>query len=455
MDRCSKLVAAALLLSAGPSFAFYANLSPPTGWTAGVGAGGQYAAAAGRAIGNAQASANFTGRLTQIPAGLRYASNAGRFAARAMWANPALGLGIAAASWLAQECLSHESGSWVVSCLKPEQKPPSKEYIPVGLTGWETWSSSPEAACNAILQFYNTNRIPGGAVSVVYVTDNCTETAWIGHAQSWTYANGSKGGPASDQVAYPIASRPAPCPPGWTETPAGCVNDAKPKKVTQEEFEQILEPKVIPDRLPFELPGVPLPVELPTINPSPETPPRPQPLIVPQGDPVPVPNSNPQRWEQPQIRIDPANDPSNPWRVNLQPENQPVKPDDPVQRLPYTPPLLQPPPKPGEPPLKPEAATPDLCEKHPEILACQVVRLDDLEPTPLPNKEKTLTIEKDKGWSTASASCPAPKTVSVLGIRLSMPFTLLCDFALGIKPLLIAFAWLSAALTFMGLSRKD
>jgi len=71
------------------------------------------------------------------------------------------------------------------------------------------------------------------------------------------------------------------------------------------------------------------------------------------------------------------------------------------------------------------------------------------------NKSVTLAIAKDEGWGPTSSACPAPKTATIMGVSLSMPFTLICQVAEMINPLLIGFAWLSAAFTFIGIGRRD
>lgn len=113
-------------------------------------------------------------------------------------------------------------------------------------------------------------------------------------------------------------------------------------------------------------------------------------------------------------------------------------------------------PLPDEETQKPAEEETDLCKLHPDILAClKVTKAGELEPVDIPNADKTMQIVPDQGWGPSGGTCPAPKTATIMGVNLVMPFTLLCDFATAIRPLLIAFAWLSAALTFFGLGRKD
>lgn len=103
----------------------------------------------------------------------------------------------------------------------------------------------------------------------------------------------------------------------------------------------------------------------------------------------------------------------------------------------------------------PDEPPPDLCEKNPEILACQKVVLKDLQAKDVPNENRPLAITPDSGWSQGAGACPQPKTITFMGTQLAFEYTLFCDFASAIKPLFIGFAWLSATLTFFGVARRD
>ena len=272
-------------------------------------------------------------------------------------------------------------------------------------------------------------------------------------------AFGAISGPSLETIQYPDGPRQL-C--VWKYSSGGLSGQPchfmEPQKIPEKKPAPWPEPEPALNPLPI---GDPLangvtwpnawPVQQPVINPSPAG--EPQPLFVPTGNPVKNPNYNPnqapsptnQPYIQPGIRIVPTPTPGNPWQVDVQPVDKPVPSPEPnPEPTPETPEDPKPDPKEG-----------DLCEKHPDILACQKVELKDLEPQELNSSEKTLAITPDDGWGPSSASCPAPKTAQVLGITLSMPFTMLCDFASAIKPLFIAFAWLSAALTFFGFGRKD
>ena len=216
-----------------------------------------------------------------------------------------------------------------------------------------------------------------------------------------------------------------------------------------------LAPLPMPSTVPQELPHtIPLPVERPVINPTPGDNPSPGPLFVPTGDPVPNPNYNPdaapgpnnQPWLQPGVRVTPRPTPSNPWQVDVQPIDRPQNGPDPLPDN-----EQNPDPQPDDKP-KPEESK-SLCEKHPDILACQ--KLGDVTPENLAKNTVALQINREEGFGPADGACPAPKEFMVMGKAMAFRWDLLCDLATQIRPLLVGFAYLSAALAFFGLSRRD
>ena len=79
-----------------------------------------------------------------------------------------------------------------------------------------------------------------------------------------------------------------------------------------------------------------------------------------------------------------------------------------------------------------------------------------LEEVPLYNENKDVSVITPRtGFGPSSASCPAGKTITVSGRSIEIGFTTLCEFADMIRPLVIAFAWMSAALTFFGFARSS
>jgi hypothetical protein len=101
-----------------------------------------------------------------------------------------------------------------------------------------------------------------------------------------------------------------------------------------------------------------------------------------------------------------------------------------------------------------QQAKDDYCKENPRAVSCKETVFNDIEAEPVAQNNIALSIDKAASFGPENSTCPAPKTVTVLGVSLSMPFTLLCDFAEKIRPLLIGFAYLSAAMTFFGFAKK-
>lgn len=429
MDHRLKLVALASLLLCGSAFAGYAQVTPPLSFTNAAGVL-QYQAAANdvsfaNGVRGASGVMNVGGRAITMPAAYRFASNAGQIAARAAFLNPAWFIGASALTlaynYYQSQNFVIDAGTWKklsggVVCQAPATCYEYKFSVA------SVWQKNLADACK--FPNYNSGGYSCGGASIT----GFVSASGTGPTAMCTYTRvGSNCAMApSNRVTAPYDTR--------TLTP-----------VSQGEFESTMSPVPIPYGVPQELP-IPLPVEVPILNPSADPVPVPQPMRVPMGEPVPVPNTNPQQWKTPVVDLVPKV--LSPWVVDVQPkdilkENATPLPD--AEPVPVTPPAGQ-----EEAPV-----TPDLCEKNPDILACQKVGLGTLEPSVITSTDKALSITKDTGWGPENGTCPAPKTAVVMGVQLSLPFTMLCDFALGIRPLLLGFAWLSAALTFIGFGRKD
>lgn len=439
MDHFAKLIAAVVLSFAGTAHAGYAQARPPPGWSPGT-----YAPAANDSVfGPVIHSPNGPtttagGQAVKMPAAYRLAANAPRFAAAAIFAHPYVRTGVAIASWLGLARLVWDAANsrWTTTSEQNELST-GRQYSVSGFT--ETWKNTKEAAC-ALAHAQYAQLFPGEVLSSYSVN---------GNACYWT-ANGRPSGGG-------FKERGSSCPVGWYVTPAGCVQTAQPKDVNKQDFEDALSRNPMPERVPLELPQpTPLPIEhQPFINPLPGPNPQHLPRFVPSGDPVPNPNYDPnaapgpnnQPYTQPGIRIVPSPTPSQPWRVDQQPVNRP-QPDGTPKPNPDAEPGTNPADKP-----KPEEQQ-SLCEKHPDIVACAKLG-EPGEATPVPDETKTLTIDPENGFGPSDASCPAPRTVDVSGLTLSMPFDLLCDFATGLKPVIVGLAWLSAAFAFMGIGRRS
>lgn len=464
MDRLAQLVGAlALAFAASSASAGYAALSPPPGWSAGGGStygsiAGRFGAAAanGGSFWSSSTVINVGGRAITMPVSGTFAANAGRFAARSLALNP-LALGVAGAAWLASECIGRKDGSWVLTCGGADAIPSTGLEFNAEALG--TWHKTPEEAGRAQAGYLV------GALGWANITiTTCTVDKPNGrYGCAGTYQRTAGGAVEETQLMVGGAARGSNCPAGWYHTPAGCVAEPPPKTITPQEVEERMAPKTIPPGVFPEIPGVPLPIGPPSINPTPAPNGPSAPLIVPLGDPTPVPNSNPRRWTQPEVEIVPTPTPDSPFRVDIRPQDRPVgdpnNPLTPPKRDPYTPPVNPPvgdPNNPPEPdPLKdPTPKEADLCEKYPDILACMKPKLGELEAQKIKNTEVPLSIEKEGGFP-SGGQCPAAKVVPLMGKTFSFTVEPLCDFAKAIKPLLIGFAYLTAALTFLGVARRE
>lgn len=433
MDHRAALILAASLLC-GSVHAGYAQLAPPPGWTGGGGAAStfSYPSAANAATltdgtVRTNASLNVGGRAVQVPASMRLAANAPRIAAAAIYLHPGLRAAAAVAAWTGAAGLAYNVATGLWERLDSSAHlSDGYEYSAGSQFGWH---SSPDAACRSYVY--------QGIYTFTY------ETVKDGQC-SGSFKEGSKVINSDYRVNL---NRRGGCPSGWYQTPAGCVQTPPTKTVTKEEFEQM-----VPDARPMppELPGVvwpaKWPVELPEI----------QPMFIPTGNPVKNPAYDPakptspdnQPWLQPGVKLSPAPLPSSPWNVDLQPVNRPV--DSPT---PNPNPVVDPVPNPDgsgntDKPRDPEKDERDLCEKHPDIIACQKLEAPE-DNVKLPVKEVDFNFAPESGYA-GSAVCPPPIVVSVAGETISISWQPFCDSLNMIRPMMLAMAWLMAAFILIG-----
>lgn len=415
-----------------------------------------YARSANEALVNGtvrtNAALNVGGRTITMPAAMRFASNAPRFAAAVLFSNPYLRAGMAAAAWLgaAKVIWDESSKTWKTEVL--EEISPYKYKI----YGSETVYESAQEACNT---FFANNQYRTTVTPIQKQANGSYFGCSIAYqVEGITYW-------------YPIQNiNPfLACP---TSLQNGKCLIANTSPLTKDDFEKQLSPEVwrptspgiVPQNWPDVVPaGTPLPVEVPVINPAPgplpETPAAPRPYFVPSGDPVPNPNYNPnaepsptnQPFIIPGTRIVPSPTPSEPWRVDVQPVQRPTDSEVPKSAEELNPNTN---PNPDQQPKdnpKPEEQQ-QLCEKYPDILACQ--KLDTPEAQDLAKEEVQISIMPLGGWGSEDAACPAPKTANVMGREVAISWQPVCDFAGGLRPLVIAMAWLSAASMLVVVARR-
>ena len=359
------------------------------------------------------------GGNVKLPVAYRLGATAGRVAAAAIYLSPHIRTAAAIATWLGLAKISYDAatGKWT------QVREGESEKWQGSYGGTACLTDSPVGAIRCALEKqHKTTQLDSCSATV----NGNVATGGCRYTPTGTFL---------DQVANLVSQSTA---------------EVVPIE-TQEEFEDALSPQPMPQFVPGQLPyPTPLPVEQPIVNPTPGPSPLPSPYFVPTGDPVANPQFDPakpqtqenQPYVQPGVRIKPSPTLAEPFRLDLEPVNVPKPTAEPTPEGGTTDPGTQP---------KPEDQQ-SLCEKHPDIVACQ--KLGELQPETLQTKTVTLTIERSDGFGPSTGTCPAPKTATIMGKQVAFQWDLLCDFANGIRPLLIGFAYLSAALAFMGLTRR-
>lgn len=176
--------------------------------------------------------------------------------------------------------------------------------------------------------------------------------------------------------------------------------------------------------------GVPLPTDKPVFSPTQKD----VPLSDPYVDPV-----TGKRFQD-KARITPS--PSNPDQADVQIVKQEVD----ANGQPVTNPSTG-----GE--QAPEKQE-DPCKLNPDASACKP--LDDVPDNDMLHNEITLSISPVSGFGPDNGTCPASKTLFTKGGQpIVWSWQMYCDFASGIRPLIIGFAYLSALLIVVGVARRN
>lgn len=372
------LIAAAVLL-AFSAHAGYAQLATPPGFGGSPGAFTYAAAANDKVFGNVvhQAgalTANVGGQAVKMPAAYRLAANAPRIAAAAVYLHPGVRTAVAVAGWLITAKLVWDEASKTWRETADRTQTDGLEWN----DGYGVWHATPSASCRSNAST-RTSRDGDGMYSWSFVSASAAGAC----KQSFR----RQGDPTTTLIEFQLTSRPTQaegCPAGWTATPAGCLSPA----LEQPQFVEKLGNAPMPSPVPLELPyPTPLPIEQPSpwINPTPGENPQSQPLRVPTGQPVPVPNTDPQQYRQPYVDIVPAPTPDNPFRVDVKPGETVSTDPNPVEN-----------PNPDGQDNPTEEQDKSLCEKHPEIAACEKV---DVTDKPLPEQPKLYEPKYPDGIS--------------------------------------------------------
>lgn len=429
MDYRKRLISSAvLLLLAGSVFAGYTNVSPPSTWDhvpvergGRIGQMGVRVAANDAVIGNVvrageRVAVNVGARSVTMPVAYRIAANSATVAARFAFGSPALmvGAGVAAAAYY-----YYNSKGYSVESM--QGAPPV----------W--WHEEPQLEGEFLVygqSFGNLAAATAFACGLMAGTDSCGVTQ------------------ATDILWYVKITFPGNPTPSYPTDIQFLGQQVMVKvQAEPEKFERAFS-EPLPDSLLSKLP-IPLPVEEPILNPSAEPLPKSRPLRIPVGDPQPVPDSVPQQWKTPAIDVVPSPTESDPWRVDVQPVDIVKTNPDKVPES-YVEPDAPPDPETQVKP-KPESEQ-GFCLLFPDILACAKPQLDTPDAPDIQKQNMDIAITPDSGWG-GGGSCPASRHIA--GANVEFSFQPLCDGIAKFRPLILAFAWLSAAFILVGMRQGN
>ena len=374
--------------------AAYTNATPPPNYKAAAGAAqATYAAAANdrtlqnfiRQVGGATVTAG--GQAVKMNVAYKLGKAAGRVAAAVVFAHPGLRTAVGIAAWIGPAFIVWDdvAKAWKTAGGDGSTVSDGYEYRATG--AGSAWKTKAQYACNDWK--IALNKTWAGSYSYTSSVPQADGTCKL------TWRSDSSGQTGTGYQGY--ERRISDCPSGWYRTQGGlCTQTPQNQPLTQEQFEDALQPIPMPETVPLELPQpTPLPVESPSpiLNPTEGDNPTPSPLRVPTGDPIPIPNTNPQQYRQPYVDIVPSPTVDNPWRVDVKPGETTSTNPNPVEN-----------PTPDGEDKPAEEQEKSLCEKYPDILACSKPELD-VPDGEIPKLTKQITYAEEGGFG--GGSCPS------------------------------------------------
>lgn len=329
---------------------------------------------------------NVGGKAVTVPASLRMAANAGNYAKSMMRLNPALLVGTLAAAWLYDHYI----------------QPDGQGGFDV-ITPGDWWS------------------VPGYANPIYDGTAAATQACTQDSGTLITYTPLPSGSYGGENILCQGGA-------AWNNAQFGRVvykNQGTPgtRPAEQADWDALPDPlsEVAPELpyAPYMVGGVP--VDSPEYDFVP--------FSVPLGQPYEKPDGS---TAQPMAKVSPNDD-----LVTVDTYDQPVTDanGDPVAN-----PVPEDTPEPA-----PEPKTD--CEKFPESLGC--AQLGTAPDVPIGTESRSIAAIAPVSVGGAGA-CPAPLTASFMGQTVSFSYDMPCQFATSLKPLILAIAWLSAGLIFIG-----
>lgn len=365
---------------------------------------------------------NTTGSLVGSVAGKSFTLDAvyslgGTAAGVALGAIRATPLGfvgsVAITSWLASSGVSIENGALVKANNTPVES--LGTYWVGGFNDGQF--SGPDAACTANIAH---DRYAYAVSSSFIQWSSTTSGMCMGTITGYPGINGT--------WAYGQVTSTGACRDGYIASQGACIRPYSPTPATEEDL-AALKNAPLPDAVATEATqkGVKLPLSNPTA----------QPKRVATSDPYTDPKTG-QRYRD-EVQITPQ--PSNPGEVDAQPIKRPLSDTDSPDTT-----------ETGEEKAPEEEKDP--CKVNPEASACQ--KLDELDAPDLENRDINLSIIPLPGFGPSTANCPASKTLFNKGGQpIVWEWTRYCEFSLGIRPLVIGFAWIAAFMLVAGVARRE
>lgn len=148
-------------------------------------------------------------------------------------------------------------------------------------------------------------------------------------------------------------------------------------------------------------------------------------------------------WWRDRMDVSPAPTPSQPTRVRI--DIGPVKLEG------MTDPATPPADTPASGNTQPKEQT-KFCDDNPQSIACQ--ELGTAEPEPIVPDEVPFQLDTSQSWGASNASCPASPSVTLhTGKVITFNYQPTCNFLAILRPIIIAFAVLTAI--FIAIGRTD
>jgi len=372
-----------------------------------------------------------------VPVKMSLLGKLGPVAASGLFRTVSGGLLVSLAAFAVESCVEYKgpgNGWFKLDCFPgPKSEGGLSDgfaYTPTG--NLVAWATVYIATDTYLKSFVPATSVPTKSCS--FASQNQSETVKY-YSCTYNYAQGSNVYSGEFIVTGTISS----CPAGKYLTTNGCTDTPPSNAVTEEEFINAVKNRPLTSSQAYDVSKeYPVPIKPGSVQIN-----EGQTKVFPTSAPQTVPGTEPPQLLQRLLQLLPTPTDARPLRVDIKTVTEEVETTEGIPEEGQTPSgggSTQEPPD-------------DLCVTNPDIIAC--AKLGDLEADPIKNRDVTLSINKDTGFGPENGTCPAPKSVAILGQTFAFSTQPLCDFALMIRPLIIAFAWFTAAMVFFGFSKKD